>query len=123
MKCRAIFPMIVALMLAGCAEPQTAMAPPDQPERSPHVDRVRVELSTAFAPASTELPVGEATRLESFLDQAEVRPNDIAYVAVPPGNSLAPARVARSRRCSRGAASAFTRFRRQRRGWPPIMSS
>jgi pilus assembly protein CpaD len=96
MQARAIFPMIVALMLAACAGPQEAAMAPDQPPTpTPHVDRVRVELSTAFAPASTELPPGEATRLETFLDQAEVRPNDIAFVATRPGDPLAQARIGR----------------------------
>lgn len=97
MKREAVLTMVLAAALAGCAAPRTAAIPDvsDVADRAPSVERVRVELSTAFAPASAQLTVSAAQRLESFLDQSDVRPNDTAYVAVPPDDPLAAARVHR----------------------------
>ena len=67
-----------------------------------HVDRVRVQYAVAFAPGTSELPAGEALRLETFLDQASLRPDDHVYVASPSGDPLR----AGTGREDRGAAGA-----------------
>lgn len=94
MKRGLLVPMLLATALAGCAEQTPEIAPVDAGKQIT-VERVRVQLSPAFAPGSAELPVAETRRLESFLDQARVRPNDRAYVASAAGDPLAAARIAK----------------------------
>ncbi len=91
---RAVFLTMVlaAAALEGCAAPEADVAPVET-AKTIKVDRVRVQLSPAYAPGGTELPVAETRRLESFLDQAHVRPNDHVYVAAAPGDRLAAARI------------------------------
>jgi pilus assembly protein CpaD len=60
-----------------------------------HVDRIRVQYAAAFDPGKSELPYDEALRLETFLDQAGVRPNDSVFIASPAGDRLAGARAGR----------------------------
>ena len=92
MKRGHLVPMLLATALAGCAQPTAEIAPVDTGKQI-SVERVRVQYSPAFAPGAAELPVAETRRVESFLDQAHLRPNDRAYVATAVGDPLATARV------------------------------
>jgi pilus assembly protein CpaD len=89
--------MLMLAALAACATPDKEPATNGMTDtvKPLQVDRVRVQLSTAFTPGSTDLPVAEAARLESFLDQAHLHANDHVYVAAPPGDAFAQRRVAR----------------------------
>jgi len=89
---RALVPLLAALSLAACASHEPDFAAPDIGKQL-HVDHVRVQYTPAFAPGSTELSFTEATRLQSFVDQAALRPNDHVYVAAAPGDPLAAARI------------------------------
>jgi pilus assembly protein CpaD len=60
-----------------------------------HVERVRVQYDAAFEPGKAELPHDQALRLEAFLDQAAIRPNDSVFIASPPGDPMAAARTKR----------------------------
>jgi pilus assembly protein CpaD len=97
MALRPLAPFAFALALAACG-PLTSsddqLTPPD-PMTQLHVDRVRVQYATAFAPRSAELPYGEALRLETFLDQAGLRPDDRVYIASPTEDGLALQRIER----------------------------
>ena len=99
MALRPLAPLALALTLAACG-PLTSnddqMAPPD-PMTQLHVDRVRVQYATAFAPRSSEIPDGEAMRLETFLDQVGLRPADQVYIASPGSDALTAQRVERIR--------------------------
>jgi pilus assembly protein CpaD len=86
--------MLFATALVGCAQQEADLGPVD-PVKQITVERVRVQYSPAFAPGNSDLPVAETRRLESFLDQAHVRPNDRAYLASPEGDPLAAARIAK----------------------------
>jgi pilus assembly protein CpaD len=94
MVVRQLFPLCVALALAACAAPSPDIAPSNS-MASLHVDRVRVQYAAAFTPGGSDLPYGEAMRLETFLDQAGLRPDDRVYIASPCGDRLAAARVER----------------------------
>lgn len=85
---------IFAAALAGCAAPDLDIAPAET-GKTINVERVRVQFSPAYAPGGTELPVAETRRLETFLDQARLRPNDRVYVASAAGDPLAAARIGR----------------------------
>jgi pilus assembly protein CpaD len=87
--------VIVALSLAACGGTAAPDIAPPNPVSSLHVDRVRVQYSAAFAPRSSELPYTESMRLETFLDQAGLRPDDRVYIASPSGDALATARTER----------------------------
>ncbi|HUZ75043.1 MAG TPA: CpaD family pilus assembly lipoprotein [Stellaceae bacterium] len=94
MERRLIVPLAFALALAGCAtQPTPANIPMSDGAKSLHVERVRVQLATAFAPGRSNLSVAEAQRLETFLDQAGLRPDDKAYIAVPASDPLEASRV------------------------------
>jgi pilus assembly protein CpaD len=89
---------LLVLSLAACTPPQSSddndftsfsMTKPI------HVERVRVQYSAAFAPGKSDLPYDEALHLETFLDQAGVRPNDRVFVSSPAGDPLAGAREGR----------------------------
>ncbi|HXQ51179.1 MAG TPA: CpaD family pilus assembly lipoprotein [Stellaceae bacterium] len=95
MATRTLAPLFAALTLAACASQGNAdldgaLGNQVQPL---HVDHVRVQYSAAFAPGASELPVSEAMRLQTFLDQAGLRPNDRVYVATPSGDPLAASRI------------------------------
>lgn len=94
MKRGTIVPMLLAVALAGCDTTDVSMAPAET-GKTVNVERVRVQLAAAYAPGTTDLPLTEARRLQTFLDQSGMRPNDHAYVAVPAGDPLAAARVGR----------------------------
>jgi len=97
MALKPLAPFAFALALAACG-PLTSrddqLTPPD-PMTQLHVDRVRVQYATAFAPRSAEIPYNEALRLETFLDQAGLRPDDRVYIASPTDDALATQRVDR----------------------------
>lgn len=86
--------LAAVLALAACQSPAPDPVPPN-PVSSLHIDRVRVQYAASFAPRSAELPYGEAMRLETFLDQAGLRPDDRVYIASPNGDALAAERVER----------------------------
>ena len=94
MKRGLLVPMLLATALAGCAAQEMDVAPVETP-KTINVERVRVQFSPAFAPGSSELPVVETRRIESFIDQARLRPNDRVYVAPASGDPLAAARMAK----------------------------
>jgi pilus assembly protein CpaD len=97
MAMRSLAPLFIALTLAACesqGNPDLDAALGDQVQPL-HVDHVRVQYSAAFAPGVADLPVTEAMRLQTFLDQAGLRPNDRIYIAAPSGDPMAAARVAR----------------------------
>ena len=75
MTLRPLVPLLAALALAACGSHEPEFTPP-KPVASLHVDRVRVQYAASFAAGSSELPYAEATRLETFLDQASLRPDD-----------------------------------------------
>jgi len=87
--------LVAVLALAACQSSPAPDALPPNPVSSLHVDRVRVKYAAAFAPRSAELPYTESMRLETFLDQAGLRPDDHVYIASPSGDALAAARVER----------------------------
>ncbi len=99
MALRPLAPLALALALAACG-PLTSsddqLTPPD-PMTQLHVDRVRVQYATAFAPRSSEIPAGEALRLQTFLDQVGLRPADQVYLAAPSGDALTAQREERIR--------------------------
>jgi pilus assembly protein CpaD len=84
--------LLAATALAGCAAQEMDVAPVETP-KTINVERVRVQFSPAFAAGSSELPLAETRRIESFLDQARLRPNDRVYVAPAAGDPLAAARM------------------------------
>ena len=94
MDLRPLSLLAAVLALAACQTPAPDPVPPN-PVSSLHVDRVRVQYAASFAPRSAELPYTEAMRLETFLDQAGLRPDDRVYIASPSGDALAAARVER----------------------------
>jgi pilus assembly protein CpaD len=97
MALRPLAPLALALTLAACgplASNDDQMAPPD-PMTQLHVDRVRVQYATAFAPRSSAIPDGEAMRLETFLDQVGLRPADQVYIASAGSDALTAQRVER----------------------------
>jgi len=90
-----VLPFVAALALAGCAAPpMDAGMSAGLDNKPPQVQRVRVSLATDFAPGRTALTPIQASRLETFIDQAGLQPDDRAYVAVPSGDPLATKRVA-----------------------------
>jgi pilus assembly protein CpaD len=96
MTMRPLALLFIALTLAACesqGNPDVDAALGDQVQPL-HVDHVRVQYSAAFAPGSADLPLNEAMRLQTFLDQAGLRPNDRIYVASPSGDPMAASRVA-----------------------------
>lgn len=94
MKQRLIVPLALALALGACAtQPTPAEIPMSDTAKSLTVERVRVQLATAFAPGRSDLSVAEAERLETFIDQAGLRPDDKAYIAVATSDPLARSRV------------------------------
>jgi pilus assembly protein CpaD len=96
MERRLIVPLVLALAVAGCAMQQaTPEMPVSDTTKSLHVERVRVQLATAFAPGQSNLSVDETERLETFLDQAGLRPNDKVYVAASGSDPLSTARLHR----------------------------
>jgi pilus assembly protein CpaD len=96
MVLRPLAPLALALALAACGPlTQTGDMGPSDTVPQLHVDRVRVQYATAFAPRSSEIPYGEGLRLETFLDQAGLRPADQVYIAAPTNDALALARVER----------------------------
>ncbi len=54
-----------------------------------------MQYAAAFAAGTADLPVAETARLETFLDQSGVRPNDRVFVAAPVNDPLAAERVRR----------------------------
>ena len=94
MTLRPLVPLLAALALAACGSSEPEFTPPN-PVASLHVDRVRVQYAASFAAGSSELPYAEAMRLETFLDQASLRPDDRVYITSPGGDALATARVDR----------------------------
>ena len=90
-------PLLAALALAACQAPSMSAddAAPRDPTSSLHVERVRVQYDAAFAAGSSDLPYNEAIRLETFIDQSGLRPNDRAFVASASGDPLAAARLGR----------------------------
>lgn len=85
--------VIAPLALAACGT--TPDLPPVETAKAIHVERVRVQYAAAFAAGTADLPVAETARLESFLDQSGVRPNDRVFVAAPLNDPLAAERVRR----------------------------
>ncbi len=85
--------VIAPLALAACGT--TPDLPPVDTAKAIHVERVRVQYAAAFAAGTAELPAAETARLETFLDQSGVRPNDRVFVAAPVNDPLAAERVRR----------------------------
>ena len=92
---RLLVPCLLALALAAC-DPLVPDTMPTYPQpKALKVDHVRLELKTVFAPGSSDLTTNEVARLQTFLDQAGVRPNDRLFVAAPGEDKLASARIGR----------------------------
>jgi len=95
---RTLSPALFLLALAACGGPGNEELQPFSSSEAPkqlHVEHLRLQYAPSFVPGSSELGFDEANRLEAFLDQAAVRPNDRVYVATPPGDTLAAVRVGR----------------------------
>jgi pilus assembly protein CpaD len=87
-----LIPLLLTLALAACGGPDEDLCT-SEPNRTLQVDHVRVQMATAYAPGTAELPPGEAVRLQTFLDQAGVRPSEHVYVAAPSGDPMSGARI------------------------------
>jgi pilus assembly protein CpaD len=94
MNCRP-FPFLLTVLLLGACQTPTAELPPPEPVASLQVSHVRVQYAAAYSPGQTDLGQGEATRLETFIDQAGLRSGDKVYVALPNGDLMAAARIGR----------------------------
>jgi len=84
--------LCLALVLAGCNHPESDWSEIETPKQL-HVDFVRLQHSAAFAPGSAELAPGEADKLASFLETAQVAANDRVFFAGPPNDALAGSRI------------------------------
>jgi pilus assembly protein CpaD len=94
MQFKSLIPMVVAAALAGCAG-QSPDITPSETGKTLHVDHVRVQYAPSFAPGKVDLSVAEVSRLESFVAQTELRPNDRVYIATASGDPLGAQRVDR----------------------------
>ena len=82
----------LALALAGCNHPESDWSEVEAPKQL-HVDFVRLHHTAAFTPGSAELAPGEAEKLASFLDTAQVTPEDHVYFEGGPDDHLAGSRI------------------------------
>ncbi len=83
----------LALALAGCQSPQPIQNASPDTSKQLRVEHVRLEHAPSFAPGSADLSAAEVSRLEAFLDQAAVRPEERLYIAPPREDALAPQRI------------------------------
>jgi pilus assembly protein CpaD len=84
--------LCLALALAGCNHPESDWSEVETPKQL-HVDFVRLHYTATFAAGSAELAPGEADRLASFLETAQVRPDDRVFFEGAPNDALAGSRI------------------------------
>jgi len=92
MKIRLISCLALAAALAACEPPQAEWTNVEAP-RETRVDFHRFTHTATFAAGRNDLTPGEAQRLEAFLQNAQVTPNDPVYLEAPANDSAAGARV------------------------------
>jgi pilus assembly protein CpaD len=83
----------LGLALAGCTPPTSEWTEAQAPKKL-HIDFVRMEHATAFAPGTADLAQGEDVELASFLEQSEVTGEDHLYLQAAVNDSLAAQRIA-----------------------------
>jgi pilus assembly protein CpaD len=84
----------IAFALAACDTPPPSNAGLDVPKVL-QVERQQLDYEAAFQPGSAVLSPAEAARLDDFLANAAVRPQEHVYVAPAANDPLAAARVGR----------------------------
>jgi pilus assembly protein CpaD len=89
-----LFLMLAALLALAACESKPDLPPADM-AKSINVQHVRVQYAAAFAPGVSDLSASEVTRLNTFLDQADMLPGDKVFLAAPAGDPLATARTGR----------------------------
>lgn len=84
--------LCLGLALAACTPAQSEWSDTAAPKQA-RVDYQRLRHVTAFAPGSKELAGGEARSLASFLDLAEVKPDDHIYLETSGEDGLTAQRI------------------------------
>lgn len=92
MKDRLIIALCLGLAVAGCTPPTSEWTEAEAPKKL-HVDFVRLQHSTAFAPGTSQLAERSKEDLNAFLDQVQMAADDHIYFQSASDDSLTAARI------------------------------